>query len=79
VDFTGEMLKQTQTVLELKAMLSSATGTVSNLRLWPYPERRLYRVGFELEPGNETACELRLVLEAGGKALSETWLYRWTP
>ncbi|WP_406858389.1 glucan biosynthesis protein [Alsobacter sp. KACC 23698] len=79
VDFTGEMLKQTQTVLELKATLSSATGTVSNLRLWPYPERKLYRVGFELEPGNETACELRLVLEAGGKALSETWLYRWTP
>lgn len=79
VDFTGEMLKQTQTVLELKAMLSTAPGTVANLRLWPYPERKLYRVGFELEPGNESACELRLVLEAGGKPLSETWLYRWTP
>lgn len=79
VDFTGDMLRPAQTAAELKAMLSSATGVVSNLRLWPYPERKLYRVGFELEPGNETACELRLVLEAGGKPLSETWLYRWTP
>ena len=36
------------------------------------------RVGFELDPGNEAISEMRLVLEAAGKPLSETWLYRWT-
>jgi glucans biosynthesis protein len=36
-------------------------------------------VAFELDPGNENACEMRLLLEAGGRPLSETWLYRWTP
>ena len=48
-------------------------------KLWPYPERKTVRVAFELDPGNENACEMRLVLEAGGKPISETWLYRWTP
>ncbi len=37
------------------------------------------RVGFDLDIGTETVSELRLVLEAAGKPLSETWLYRWTP
>jgi len=37
------------------------------------------RVAFELDPGAESACELRLQLEAGGKPISETWLTRWTP
>jgi glucans biosynthesis protein len=36
------------------------------------------RVGFEVDPGNDNLCELRLVLQAGGQAVSETWLDRWT-
>lgn len=79
VDFTGEALKASATVSELKALLSATPGAISNLRVWPYPERRLCRVGFDLEPGSDIVSELRLVLEAGGKPLSETWLYRWTP
>ena len=37
------------------------------------------RVQFDLDPGNEQLCELRLFLEAGGKPVSDIWLYRWTP
>ncbi len=62
-----------------KPMLTVAPGAVQNLRVWPYPERRIVRVSFELDPGNENACEMRLILETGGKPVSETWLYRWTP
>jgi glucans biosynthesis protein len=47
--------------------------------MWLYPERKVARVAFELDPGGETACELRLILQAGAKPYSETWLYRWTP
>jgi glucans biosynthesis protein len=79
VDFTGDMLKDPQAFQDLKPMLTSSPGALGNLRQWNYPERRLCRVGFELDPGNENACELRLVLESGGKPASETWLYRWTP
>ena len=79
VDFVGDQLKTAQNVLELRPKIASAPGTIVNLRTWPYPERRLYRVGFDLDLGSEPASELRLVLEAGGKPVSETWLYRWTP
>jgi glucans biosynthesis protein len=64
---------------DLKPALAVAPGAFQNLKLWSYPERKTSRVTFELDPGNENACEIRLVLEAGGKPISETWLYRWTP
>lgn len=78
VDFVGEGLNGA-TPSELRSSLTTSTGTIQGLRTWPYPDRKALRVGFELDPGNENSCELRLVLEAGGKPLSETWLYRWTP
>jgi glucans biosynthesis protein len=66
-------------VPDLKPSLTTSPGTIQTLRTFTYPERKTMRVSFELDFGNEAACEMRLVLEAGGKPLSETWLYRWTP
>ncbi|WP_074078322.1 glucan biosynthesis protein [Microvirga massiliensis] len=78
VDFVGDMLGE-GTPVDLKPSLTVGPGTIHNLRFWPYPERKVGRVTFELDPGNENACEMRLVLEVDGKPISETWLYRWTP
>lgn len=78
VDFTGEMLGDNWPK-DIKSVLTVGPGTFQNLKLLPYPERKTVRVAFELDPGNENACEMRLILEAGGKPISETWLYRWTP
>lgn len=78
VDFVGEGLNGAAPP-DLRPSLTASTGTILGLKAWPYPDRKAMRVGFELDPGNENASELRLVLEAGGKPLSETWLYRWTP
>jgi glucans biosynthesis protein len=78
VDFGGEGL-DAPLPGDFKAALTSSVGTIHGLKTWPYPDRKTVRVAFELDPGNENACEMRLVLEAGGKPLSETWLYRWTP
>ena len=78
LDFSGEMLGDNPPV-DPKPALTVAPGSVQNLRVWSYPERKIVRVAFELDPGNENACEMRLILEEGGKPISETWLYRWTP
>ena len=78
VDFSGDMLGDNSPA-DLKSILTVGPGTFHNVKLWPYPERKTVRVTFELDPGNENACEMRLILEAGGKPISETWLYRWTP
>ena len=78
VDFAGDMLSD-KAPPDLKPALTVAPGTIQHLRVWSYPERGIVRVAFELDPGNENACEMRLILETGGKPISETWLYRWTP
>lgn len=77
VELTGDGLAAA--IPDLKAAISASPGTIGSVRLWPYPDRKVVRVGFELDPGGETACEMRLLLQAGDKPLSETWLYRWTP
>ncbi|MGO4386240.1 glucan biosynthesis protein [Microvirga sp. 2YAF29] len=78
IDFSGDMLGDNWPK-DLKSVLTVGPGTFQNLKLLPYPERKTVRVAFELDPGNENAVEMRLILEAGGKPISETWLYRWTP
>ncbi len=79
VDFSGDRLGDPSVVTAVRAALSATPGTVSDVRLWPYPERKTLRVSFELDPGNENVSEMRLVLQVGGNAVSETWLNRWTP
>ena len=40
-----------------------------------------YRAIFDLRPGDDSTepINLRLFLRLDGEALSETWLYQWTP
>jgi periplasmic glucans biosynthesis protein len=79
VDFAGEALADPAFAGQIKVMLSATPGTIAAQRMLSYPERRTFRVSFELDPGTENACELRLRLEVAGKPVSETWLNRWTP
>ncbi|MCO5093333.1 glucan biosynthesis protein [Bosea sp. (in: a-proteobacteria)] len=78
VDFTGERLADPALVAATRATITAQPGAVHGIRLWSYPERKLMRVGFEVDPGNENLSELRLVLRAGEEPVSETWLNRWT-
>ena len=76
VEFRGENLAAPPA--EIKPVLSASPGSIQNVALWRYPDRKTIRVTFELEFGNDTACEIRLLLEADSKPIAETWLYRWT-
>lgn len=77
VDFTGEAFAKPGP--EVETTLTASPGTIARQVLYPYPERRTMRVAFELDPGSERACELRLALRREGRQITETWLYRWTP
>ncbi|WP_245423857.1 glucan biosynthesis protein [Methylovirgula sp. 4M-Z18] len=79
VDFAGDILGDPAQSGDIKANLWAGAGTISNVRSFPSRETKTFRVSFDLDPGSETLAELRLVLENGGKPMSETWLYRWTP
>lgn len=78
VDFTGEALADPARADQIRAMASTNVGQLRDVVGRPNPEIKGYRVTFDLDPGNEELCELRMVLEQEGKPISETWLYRWT-
>jgi glucans biosynthesis protein len=78
VDFYDDSFKMPEEFSEMKPQISTNVGTITRVRKYFYPDRRLCRISFELDPGNETLAELRLLLLMGDKTISETWLYRWT-
>lgn len=58
--------------------VSASAGTLTNVVGRPNPLTEAYRVSFELDTGDATLIELRLILLRDGAPVSETWLYRWT-
>ncbi len=78
VEFKGDILGNAQSGVAINPVLTAGPGNVIFLRPYPAPSTKSYRILFEIDPGNEASSELRLVLEAAGKPISETWLYRWT-
>ena len=77
VDFQGEIFARIEAADDLKANVMAAGGKIAFVRIFPSDDKKSVRVLFELDPGNDVSSELRLVLEAQGKPVSETWLYRW--
>ncbi len=77
VEFNGDALAGL-TNADVVPKLSATPGSIPSLRLFLSKERKSCRVLFELDPEGESFSELRLVIEAAGKPISETWLYRWT-
>lgn len=79
VEFEGDVLADPERTKGMSPTLTASAGSITFMRTFAVPERKAFRVLFELDPQGASSSELRLVLEAGGKRLSETWLYRWTP
>jgi glucans biosynthesis protein len=78
VEFAGEILGLPQNAEAMKPNLNASPGSPTAVRTFTSADKKSRRILFELDPGNEAFSELRLVLEAAGKPISETWLYRWT-
>ena len=79
VDFQGDDLADPGRTAGLKPTVTTTGGTIVSARGFPGRDAKSYSVVFELEVGADQSSELRLILEAQGKPMSETWLYRWTP
>jgi periplasmic glucans biosynthesis protein len=79
VDFSGDVFADAQRTPEVTPNLTASPGAISSVRTFLNRERKSFRVIFDMDAGSESLSELRLILEAQGKPISETWLYRWTP
>ena len=78
VAFGGEILGDETATADLKPALSTSPGQVQFLRWYHDKGRQRCRVVFDIDVGSENSVELRLLLMAGAKPVSETWLYRWS-
>jgi glucans biosynthesis protein len=78
VVFSGDILGDPARVATLKPMLTTLPGSAKIVGLYANPPAKTCRVLFDVDPGGENFCELRLVLQSGDDPISETWLYRWT-
>ncbi|MGE3248030.1 MAG: glucan biosynthesis protein [Beijerinckiaceae bacterium] len=78
VQFDGGNLFDADATPDIQASVTATPGTVSNVQVYPSKAEKAVRVLFDVEPGSSPTVELRLLLEAAQKPVSETWLYRWT-
>lgn len=78
VAFEGDILGDEQATADLKASLSTSPGQIQLLRWFHDRKTRRCRVLFDIDVGSDTSVEMRLLLMAGAKPVSETWLYRWS-
>ena len=79
IEFSGDVLADDKRMAGLTPTLTASSGSITMVRTFADRDRKAFRVLFELDPQNAGSSELRLVLEAQGKRISETWLFRWTP
>jgi glucans biosynthesis protein len=63
----------------VEAVVTAASGTVTNVRVQPNLFLKGYRAVFDFVPQGTKPIELRCFLRKKGAALSETWSYRFSP
>lgn len=76
VDFGGGGLGTIAAGRDVEPILTTSSGTVSDLRVQELPDGGR-RVTFALEPEGDS--DMRLFLQLGDSVVSETWSYLWEP
>lgn len=81
VDFSGGPLAMLGRATAVEPVISASRGVVELPSARPLEPLGSYRAMFDLQPETDSVApiDLRLHLRVGSQALSETWLYQWTP
>ncbi len=79
VDFAGGELASLPADAHVESIVSASGGKIELVSARPLASIKGYRAMFDVRPSDEKPIDLRLFLRSGEKALSETWLYQWTP
>jgi periplasmic glucans biosynthesis protein len=81
VDFEGPQFATLGKGAKVDAVASASRGAVEIVLAHPQVEIRGYRAVFDVRPTDDSVepIDLRLFLRFGHVALTETWVYQWTP
>jgi glucans biosynthesis protein len=77
LEIKGDTLKGVDAAA-VRGTVSTNKGEIRNVVTQPNPMTGGWRLSFDLT-SDQPPVELRAVLMAGDTALSEVWVYRWTP
>jgi glucans biosynthesis protein len=81
VDFTGGLLATLPREASVEPVITASRGEIEITSARPQFAIAGYRAMFDLKPVDDGVepIDLRLYLRLDGAALTETWLYQWTP
>lgn len=81
VDFQGGELATLSETSHVEPVISASRGQVETVSARPLLPIRGWRAVFDLKPTDDSVepIDLRLYLRQGERALTETWLYQWSP
>ena len=81
VDFAGGPLAMVGDGTRIEPVIEASSGRIELASARPLAAVHGYRAMFDLRLDKDTRepINLRLFLSAGGQALSETWMYQWSP
>jgi glucans biosynthesis protein len=78
LDLVGEKLNSVDPK-SVKGIVTAEKAQVQNIVTQPNPATAGWRLSFELSVKQKIPIELRASLMQGNDAISEVWVYRWTP
>jgi glucans biosynthesis protein len=78
LDLIGEKLKSIDPKM-IRGVVSADKAKVQNIVTQPNPATGGWRLSFEMSAKEKSPIELRAALMQGEEAVSEVWVYRWTP
>ncbi len=64
---------------KVEPVVTASNGVIEFTAARPIEELGGWRANFDLRPVGTDPINLRCFLRLGSTALSETWLYQWTP
>lgn len=79
LDFQGGSLAQLPENTPVEAVVTASRGEIRNVATHRLHESELWRCHFDLSASGNEPVDLRCFLRDTTGALSETWLYQWSP
>ena len=78
LDLIGDRLKSVDPN-SIRGNVSAEKAEIKNVVTQPNPAIGGWRLSFEFSVKEKAPVELRASLMQGNEAISEVWVYRWTP
>ncbi|MBK9950793.1 MAG: glucan biosynthesis protein D [Candidatus Competibacteraceae bacterium] len=79
LDFQGGSLAQLPKTAKVDAVVAASRGEIRDAIALPLLDSGIWRCHFDLNVSGSEPVDLRCFLRDATEALSETWLYQWSP